>query len=359
MKDVFPGYYKKKDEDLKILWNECIICFDANVLLNLYRYSSETQDALLNLITKIQEKVVLPHQAALEYNRNRYDVISEQEKAYKEFLSKLKLMQKDMESTSKPPFLSKKVHKTLLKNFTEVEEEIESNLKIYNGFFKDDLIYNKLSEIFRSKISVSFTNDDLDILYKDGEKRYEKKIPPGYEDIKKSDMRKYGDWILWKQILNLSLEKKKSIILISDEKKEDWWWKINDGRTMGPRHELVDELKAVSGMDFHMYSSERFLSFGQLALNEKINERAVDEIKEFNKIVINRVPKRFRNITDEYIQSKPNLSFKWVESPYVKANSNLPSEQISFFDKYQDKLKILLDQEGDNFLNENKNDIKE
>lgn len=283
MKDIFPGYYKKNEDDLVLLWEEGIICFDTNVLLNLYRYSTETREAFLSLIDKIKDKIFLPHQAALEYNRNRFDVISEQEKAYKDFRDRLKSMQKDLEATSKPPFLLEETHESLLEIFTKVYEEIENNLKIQNGFFKSDPIYENLSKLFKDKITKGYNEEELNTIFADGEKRYEKKIPPGYQDIKKPDVRKYGDLVLWKQVLDLSKKENKSIILITDEKKDDWWWKILDDRTMGPRHELVEEFKTYSGKEFHMYSSERFLSFGQSILKEEVNERALDEIKEFNR----------------------------------------------------------------------------
>lgn len=286
MKDIFPGFHKKTDKELKALWEESIICFDANVLLNIYSYSSDTQKALLDLIDKLKEKIALPHQAALEYNRNRYDVISQQEVAYSDFLKKLNQMQTDMEATSKPPFLTSKVHKAMIKNFEEVKSEIDANLKIYNGYFSNDLIYKKLSQLFDQKITGEFTAEELKTVFSEGTTRFKDKIPPGYEDDKKPENRKFGDYIIWKQILNLSKNEDKSIILITDEKKADWWWKIGDGRIIGPRYELVDELKKISGNDFHMYSTERFLSFGQEILNVKVNTKAVDEIKQFNKFIL-------------------------------------------------------------------------
>ena len=66
----------------------------------------------------------MPHQAALEYNRNRYEVIAEQEKAYNEFLDKIIQIQKDLQSTSKPPFLTNKVDKELNNVFKKVTSEV-------------------------------------------------------------------------------------------------------------------------------------------------------------------------------------------------------------------------------------------
>ncbi|XQU07977.1 hypothetical protein P4544_15655 [Halomonas sp. LY9] len=42
MKDVFPEYFKDRDE-LEKIWENCIFVFDANVIIDLYRYSEDTK----------------------------------------------------------------------------------------------------------------------------------------------------------------------------------------------------------------------------------------------------------------------------------------------------------------------------
>jgi len=281
MRNIFPGYYKKTDDEISKMWQDGIICFDANVLLNLYRYSDETRNELISLIEKFPEQICLPHQAALEYNRNRYEVIADQEKTYKEFISKLNQIEKDLKSTSKPPFLSRKNHNALQKVFSNVNNEVEQSIDKYCNYLKQDEIFDKISNVFKGKITDSFNNDDIEAIYKEGVERYEKKLPPGYEDEKtKKDNTKFGDLILWKQLIKIAKEKKVPVILITDERKEDWWWKIKDGRNMGPRHELVYEMKQEAEVDFHMYSSERFLSHGLKYLKAQVNKKAIEELQE-------------------------------------------------------------------------------
>jgi len=284
MKNIFPGFNKKTEDDIKNLWENGVIMFDANVLLNLYRYSNETRKTIINLIAKFKGKIWLPHQSALEYNRNRYEVIADQEKAYKEFTDKITQIQKDLQSTSKPPFLSEKVHKDLNKVFEKVSTEVAESIDKYCGYLKVDPIYNELSELFDKKISEPYNDDKLIELYKEGQERFDKKIPPGYEDEKNKDgNRKYGDFILWMQVIDKAKDSKSPIIFITDERKKDWWWKIKDGRNMGPRQELTEEIMEKAKVDFHMYSSERFLSYGQNFLKEQVNQDALEEIQEMKK----------------------------------------------------------------------------
>lgn len=280
MKKIFPGYSKKNEKEIKKMWDICIIVFDTNALLNLYRYSDETRQTILELISKLSERIWLPHQAALEYNKNRYEVIADQEKAYKEFIEKIVQIQKDLQSSSKPPFLSNTLHKELDKAFEKVNAEVLESINRYNNYLKEDPIYETLSNLFEGKIGEPFTEDELKEIYKQGEERYKAKIPPGYEDEKNKDgVRMYGDLVLWKQVIAKSKLDKKPIVLVTDERKTDWWWKIKDGRNMGPRQELVEEIMNEAGTEFHMYSSERFLSYGQYYLDETVNKKALEELQ--------------------------------------------------------------------------------
>lgn len=330
MKEIFSGYYKKTDEEIKKIWDNGIICFDANVLLNLYRYSDETRNELITLMRKFDSQICLPHQSALEYNRNRYEVIADQEKAYKEFVSKINQIENDLKSTSKPPFLSKKNHNALQKVFSNVNNEVEESIKKYCDYLKQDDIYDEISNVFKDKISNSFTQKELEQIYLNGEKRYEKKVPPGYEDEKtKKDERKYGDLIIWKQILELAKEKKAPIILITDERKEDWWWKIKDGRNMGPRQELVQEMKIEANVNFHMYSSERFLSYGLKYLKEQINKKAIDELKEIalteRKLISRDKARKERRLKERTIRQNSIEEDKYLEYRIIEINERIKS----------------------------------
>ena len=84
MKDKFIGFYRPSEEEFVDIWKNCIFIFDANVLLNLYRYPKETKEEFIRVIEGIVERVWLPHQAALEYQRNRLTVIAEQINKYSE-----------------------------------------------------------------------------------------------------------------------------------------------------------------------------------------------------------------------------------------------------------------------------------
>ncbi len=70
MKNTFVGYDKKSKKEIESLWKNAYFSFDANVLLNLYRYSETSKDTILNLITKFSSRIFLTHQAGFEFHQH-------------------------------------------------------------------------------------------------------------------------------------------------------------------------------------------------------------------------------------------------------------------------------------------------
>src|SRR5574341_1422396 len=109
MRKTFPGYYHPTEEEFSILWNTCLFVLDANVLLNLYRYSQETSGELIGVLKQISDRLWVPHQAALEYQQQRLQVIAQQLEAYdemQELLSKTKNQLEDkLNSLRRHPYI--------------------------------------------------------------------------------------------------------------------------------------------------------------------------------------------------------------------------------------------------------------
>ncbi len=322
MKDIFKGFYRKSDSEIKKIWDNCIITFDANVLLNLYRYSPNTQTELLKIIEKFSDKIWLTHQACLEYHRNRSEVISEQEKVYNTFRTDIEQIENNLSNLNKPPFLSKKLHSKLKKVFSDVKVEVDENKKSLSNMITKDKIYDKVNLLFTGKIGLQLSEQSTTQILKEGEQRYKSKIPPGYEDNKKEDISKYGDLLMWKQIIEHSKTCKKPIIFITDEQKKDWWWKLRNGKIIGPRQELIEELWKEAKMDFLMYSSERFLTYGSELLEETLNKQAVNEIVERQKI-------RRKIIKKPIVLNKNSISFEIHSLARQIQNKMLYSDHIT------------------------------
>lgn len=146
----------------------------------------------------------------------------------------------------------------------------------------------KIESLFENKVGDEYNAETLKSLFKEGKERFENKIPPGFKDSGKKDdgeqeIKKYGDFIVWKQTMEKSKDSKQAVILVTDDRKEDWWVRFK-GKTVSPRPELIKEFKDFTSQSFHMYQSDRFLEFAREYLDETINERTIEEIRELRRL---------------------------------------------------------------------------
>lgn len=288
MQNQFPGFYRPTDKDFKDLWGSALFTFDANVLLNLYRYSSATAGNILALAEMLGDRVWLPHQAAQEYQRNRLGVIASQFEAYDEIAESIdtelqRLFQQLNRYRRHPNLYIDSVVRPLGKALDEAKEELVQKkashpFPLEGDLLKFDPIRERLDKLFQGKIGEPYSETELINLYKTAATRFDKKIPPGYADSKKPTPEAYGDFVLWSQIIDKAKETKSRLILITDDSKEDWWWQ-EGYKTIGPRPELINEMQSEAGVQFYMYRSGQFMAYGHEEYQLELDDRAIDEVE--------------------------------------------------------------------------------
>lgn len=266
MREKFPGWYPKKPEQIAKLWDTAIFVPDANVLLHCLRHTTVVRDELLRLFEALGDALWIPYQVGLEFQRNRLDVEFGALDAYDALI-------KDQEANidkARDRLRQLRAHPTI-----DVQKELAAldmflsdfrgRMEVARGAHPSaeiDAVLEKLTKLLENRIGDKWPADKLTALKKDGDDRYSKKIPPGYKDQKKDagEYDKFGDLIIWKDMIGKAKADNRPVIFISDDAKEDWWW-IHRGRKMGPRPELIEEFRTDSGQDFHIYEFSQFLRF--------------------------------------------------------------------------------------------------
>lgn len=283
MRNLFPEFNKPTTKGFKKLWTEAIFVFDTNILLSLYRIPQQARIKMISVLKELekQNRVWIPHQVATEFYRKRIDVIHAQEKSHNEILEVLNKTEQDVVKR----FDSREIVKKIAGSCKVIRGEIEKSKKRDCDWLKKDKIETELNKIFKNKVGKAYDSLKLNEIYKNGQDRYDKEIPPGYEDKKKdkddkTGTRKFGDLIIWFQIIEQAKTDKKPIILVTDEQKEDWWWKINGTTTIGPRYELRKEIKEQSGIEFYMYQSEQFMKHAGEYLKVKFDKNLIEQVKK-------------------------------------------------------------------------------
>ncbi len=285
MKNTFREYNPIDTELLADMWRDAIFIFDTNILLNLYRYSVNTSDEFIQIISELNERVWLPYQVGLEFNRNRLNVLSEQKKNYSDFEKNLNELIGEIENKNRNPFFSQQLTDKIIEIKVELNTEIKSKIEAYESNIKSDTLLEKINSVFENKVGKPFSSEEILNHQKEGEKRYKNKVPPGYCDHKKSENERYGDLLIWKEIIQKSKDSKTNVIFILDDRKEDWWFE-HQGKTISPRQELIKEFHTETNKNIHFYKPFQFLEYSNQYLEKQIAKEVIEEVKNYKPTLV-------------------------------------------------------------------------
>lgn len=282
MRKAIFEYLELNNTEKQKLWNDAVFVFDTNVYLNLYRYSKRTSDKLIGAMESFKERTWMPHRVAQEFMKNRVKVIFETKQNYEKIHNSANAFVEECKKTLNIKAIDDDTNITKLQEYlsTWIDNYQKDNL-VVTELSKDTLL-ERILDLYEGKTGTEFSADELKELYSSGENRYKEKTPPGYKDIDKQDKNeKYGDLIVWKQILNYAQKEKKDIIFITNDVKEDWWETAN-GQKLGPRVELKREFHDQTSMKFYMYTDVQFITLFQENNSEPIDESMVNEMETVN-----------------------------------------------------------------------------
>jgi predicted nucleic acid-binding protein len=290
MAEIFPGFYERTNEELSMLWQEATFVLDTNMLLNVYRYREETRERLFEILEKLKERLWIPHQVMYEYLNNRSEVISQQLKVYSEISKTLKEVQERLKGLA---YLKGKHRFIEIDNIIEAPVRAlgESNRKLSAGQQRhrqefenlkiSDSHRERIIRLFQGKIGTPYKKNQLFDIYHQADKRFELQIPPGWKDKGKKTYDKYGDVILWFQLLDYAHANNKSILFITDDVKSDWFLPPQEGNGHPrPRPELVQEMYGEADILLHVYPGPEFFDQATKFLNLKSEPSIIEDVKE-------------------------------------------------------------------------------
>jgi hypothetical protein len=329
MKDKFKEHFRPSEEEFNELWDNPLFVLDANILLNLYRYSEETRDQLILLLSRIQESLWIPYQAAYEYFVNRLNVTNGQAKEYEKLEEELKNIENKLSNKKRHPFVSSETHQKLIDFLKELKNELEENKNKLLKRLNHDELLEKIANFTDKKVGDKYPQDQLSKIYEEGEQRYELNIPPGWKDGKKDKggdlYKKYGDLVLWYQIIDKAKESEKNIIFITDDKKEDWWLEIS-GKKIGPLPQLIKEFNDKASQEIYMYTADKFMIEAKKKFGEEaVTDEAISEVEEIRKL-LDKIKESRESVRDSSVNFKYNNHDIISEEEMVEEIKNYEKE---------------------------------
>lgn len=138
------------------------ICYDANVLLNIYRYSDDTQKGLEDVFKTFVERTRLPYQVAFEYARNRAKTIIDQVNlCYRTEEAFNGVIKQFIEPRNTQPFLSDGSMAAL----RGVIAELTSKRKSLEAMISEDRYADLFFKLFDGKIELAPSEERIKEIY--------------------------------------------------------------------------------------------------------------------------------------------------------------------------------------------------
>lgn len=349
---------------------ETIIIFDSNVWLDLYKLPPTLIEPITKSIRKRSELFWLPKQVYLEFNRNvsknrdysknKYkdtsgkssSLINEAKNQISKLLNEIGNYDIHDAKNLKEKYNTSfdKLIKEIKSDFKDLEKDHFENIKCILSK-ESDIISDTVESLYKENSAPEFSMKELLQIYAEGELRYKYLIPPGHTDRNKDDRsneeanltRRFGDLIIWKEILRRVSDNFVEVILVQNEKKLDWW----DNKQTNKISKLLEkefleyvsdnsQIQMISFDDFiNIYASQLELpvaSIKELKYISALKKSIIGYIQvNFHEIIKNVVELEFveNSLVDEEIYSNDNFEFGVEEISNVElVNLNIKNFEI-------------------------------
>lgn len=284
MRSAFYEYYGLSKDEYEDLWNNALVVFDTNVLLSLYRLQLDARADMLSAMKGFKDRLWMPFQVGYEYHERRLEEACRPIDSLRSLNDKVVKFAKEIEDDyGKNPYIKdfKSVNRALKSLGDRINKQLEDSLCDCPNFMREDAILSELTNLYEGKVGDAYNDERLKEIFTTGEDRYTKKIPPGYKDAAKKtgDRHRFGDLIIWYQIIEKSKKEGRDILFVTDDKKEDWW-QLHNGDKIGPRRELVIEFRKETGNHLiGFYTPDRFLSVANERKTVSVKKKTIEEVK--------------------------------------------------------------------------------
>lgn len=301
LKEMFPEFFQKPiaSKDLSKKANN-IIVLDTNYLLEVIKSPTVVSKEYVKAIRKVKDNIYIPYLVALEFNFNKSELKKKKSQNIYNYKNEVKQKVNEIKDTVDDISFINKDNKNeftedIFELINDFSEELQTTIdKKVHTLITDEQesLYLELINIIEDRIGELYSQEWIDSIEQEGKERFEKSIPPGFDDKGKGNSklngedirrygeisyrRKYGDLIIWKDIIKYatSNENGKKVIFVTDdgqsEKKNDLLYKVK-GMTLGPHIHLMNELHVECKKELYILKNLRFIQLVNNLSDEQVN----------------------------------------------------------------------------------------
>lgn len=292
LRTEFGAFDTVHHDDYVRLFDNGLIIFDTNALLNLYRYTPAACADFMTAIIAVNNRIWIPAQVMAEFWRNREsalaDIARATEDAEQAIDRGLTTQLQALDSWAKRASLSKEEKDGLRDPLVDAAKRAATEIRHHRGNWlaeaqdtaKDPLL-RQLDKVLAGRVGLQFTEKERLEATIEANRRIEAEVPPGYEDKKKAPDRRVGDYFVWLQILRrCGTGDCLDVLFITGDEKPDWWRIDNRGKGLGPRPELYEELRRLAGAKLYMLRPDQFLQQVSLIKNLPMPTSSITEMQD-------------------------------------------------------------------------------
>lgn len=219
---------------------DVIIVFDTNVYLNIYRFSPDYANFILESLKQLENQIIMPMTIYCEYQKHHYKAYKDRQKSIDNYADETIQLITSQKEATKNSFSRLRIGKfpnieTLINSITNKYDKAVDEIRDYfdnhsileaiKDSWSDDKVETFVESLHRNKkVLPDIPLSRVFKLCEEGEKRFKNKIPPGHCDDKhKTGVRPYSDYFWWNEVLEYARNNKKNIVIVTDDAKKDFW----------------------------------------------------------------------------------------------------------------------------------------
>jgi len=287
--DGFEGYQTPTDTELAGALRDGVVALDTNVLLDLYRYGEEARHEFFEVLDRVAASLFVPGQVMAEFWRTRVHVLEEVASSSAEVeLRKSRATALGIVDRWRSRTRAEAEASACVRAIGNVFDDIEQRMRNIAGRLdgaasiadtSNDPVLRRLEQVVDGKVGRPFNAEEKAQLVAKGIERFTTRTPPGYMDAEKHGQSEEGtgDYLLWEQLIERAVQRKVDILLVTRDSKEDWWRTDKRHGLLGPRIELVDEMRARAGVSFRMLRPEDLLKSAMALLQVSVSDKTIED----------------------------------------------------------------------------------
>jgi len=289
----FDHHYRPDNARIVQAFSSGLIVLDANVLLNVLRYTPSARRELLRVLAEVAERCFVPHQIAVEYNRNRVRVVADRHKELKDIAEEVDGIKRSVRTVvngfkNRSTLRSRDVpvlEKSVADFLATLDKANEDALEQYD-LEPDRLVGTidewtaNLNDILAGHVGAKPSAELLEADVLEAGRRHNESIAPGFKDANK------GDYLWWAEALRHPDLQGKALLVISDDIAKGDWVFEERGIGVGPHPVLIEDVMDAGGTDLVLLTTRDLLRL----VGEVDPQRGVsgDTLDESEKVLASR-----------------------------------------------------------------------